>query len=1059
MRSAALFAGRFRRSALIVAALCCLPIGGCDTGSDGGDAAGGATPDGVSVADTGIDISFGADQDGSTAEIVADVAQDIGVADDSTDAEDSTDDDTGNVFGLCNFDDPQAGNCGWPCANDSECVSGFCVATPADNLCTATCDVTDCPPSWVCRQLANAPDVIFGCVPESPNRGRPCTSDLECVLEVGESITGLGDRCVEYGDAGAFCGSDCSKGQACPKGWTCETTTSVSGKNWKQCVATDVNDVCTPRYAFDGASTYCNTTNAIGTCAGSRTCLADALAPCSAQEPALEVCNGSDDDCDGAVDEQEPGATCLITVGANSCAGTPLCVGGQETCVGAAPEDERCDGVDNDCDGQTDEGCDDDKDGYCDATMLVDPSAKTCPKGGGDCDDQDAGRHPGAKETCNGVDDDCNSLADAQDPGLTFDDPQSCENQKGVCAAATKAGDLCVAGKWKPCGDTTYGKHSPFFGPTELCDGKDNTCSGQVDAGCDDDKDGYCDAKFATVGFPLSCTKGGGDCQDDEAAAHPGAQEICDDLDNNCNGSVDELCDRDQDGFCDGALQTVGKPETCPGGGGDCDDLDKGVFPFANEGCNGKDDDCNGETDETFVELGQACSPGAGVCKVTGTVVCAPDGKAATCSVQAGAKGSEICDGLDNDCNGQTDEGCDDDKDGWCDAQMATQGKPAVCPKGGGDCEDSNDKVMPGAKEVCNGLDDDCDGKADGVDGDILFDDPQACESGQGACLGAKKGPNLCVGGKWQPCSAATYTDWSPHYKKEEICDNVDNNCDGDTDEICDTDGDKYCAAGVVTQGFVDVCSKGNGDCNDDNAATHPFANEICDGVDNDCDNQTDEGCNIDGDDYCAQGKQTVGKPSVCKAGGGDCDDDDPKTNPGAGEICADFKDNNCKNGPDDGCPPTVIGFTGLSGPDFYDAGLLQCSGYLDKIGKEDIPTAFGASCTDQQWNRVRIACGASPQSVRWIDVKKNVFKDGILNKVEGGLITDSNFDLGGQNVIAADAESPNVARSWWVAKFGCGEGLANLIVGSEASCGWEAANCFGQNLSGDRYLFVYVGK
>ncbi len=69
-----------------------------------------------------------------------------------------------------------------------------------------------------------------------------------------------------------------------------------------------------------------------------------------------------------------------------------------------------------------------------------------------------------------------------------------------------------------------------------------------------------------------------------------------------------------------------------------------------------------------------------------------------------------------------------------------------------------------------------------------------------------------------------------------------------------------------------------------------------------------------------------------------------------------------------------------------------------------------------------------------------------------------SNFDLKGDNLIKADTDNPNNSRSWWVSAMGCSEALGNLTV-NNGSCGWEASNCFGQGLSGPRYLFVYVGK
>jgi hypothetical protein len=333
---------------------------------------------------------------------------------------------------------------------------------------------------------------------------------------------------------------------------------------------------------------------------------------------------------------------------------------------------------------------------------------------------------------------------------------------------------------------------------------------------------------------------------------------------------------------------------------------------------------------------------------------------------------------------------------------------------------------------------------------------------------------DLCQNGKWLPCTQETYAGWHPFALAKEVCDNADNDCNGSTDEGCDDDADGWCNANMLVVGAVLVCKKGVGDCDDNNAAVSPFHAEFCDNVDNDCNNKVDDGCDKDFDGYCAASKTVIGKPKICSAGGEDCNDDDPKINPNTKEICADFVDQNCDGKADEGCPPTVLDFTGMLGPDYSGDGWLQCGGYFDQPGTDDVPLAWGAQCLDAKWGRVRVACGPSKDKVRYVDVKKNVFKDGLVNGSEAGLIYDANFDLQGNNVIAADPPgNPNAARSCLVppapdrgargpgsrvSKVGCGEGLVNLTV-NNSSCAWEAANCFGQGLAGARYLFVYVGK
>ena len=110
-----------------------------------------------------------------------------------------------------------------------------------------------------------------------------------------------------------------------------------------------------------------------------------------------------------------------------------------------------------------------------------------------------------------------------------------------------------------------------------------------------------------------------------------------------------------------------------------------------------------------------------------------------------------VCDDLDNNCDGDSDEGCDDDKDGYCDEMMVIVGQPKICTAGVGDCADGDLAVSPGAKEVCNGIDDDCDTSVDAADVDLAKAVP-ACANQKGVCSGAKAPVELCKGGTWEAC-------------------------------------------------------------------------------------------------------------------------------------------------------------------------------------------------------------------------------------------------------------------------------------------------------------------
>lgn len=160
------------------------------------------------------------------------------------------------------------------------------------------------------------------------------------------------------------------------------------------------------------------------------------------------------------------------------------------------------------------------------------------------------------------------------------------------------------------------------------------------------------------------------------------------------------------------------------------------------------------------------------------------------------------------------------------------------------DCDDSDDTIYPGAVEVCNNKDDNCDGEPD----DLL--EKPCGDSAVGAC---ELGTQWCIEGDWSTCSG----DVGP---TTERCDNLDNDCDGDTDEGFDRDND----------GFFPITCTGYGydDCDDRNPNRYPGATEVCDNIDNDCDGDVDEYCSqiVCGDGICSKG-ETQGNCSEDCAG------------------------------------------------------------------------------------------------------------------------------------------------------------------------------------------------
>ncbi len=353
----------------------------------------------------------------------------------------------------------------------------------------------------------------------------------------------------------------------------------------------------------------------------------------------------------------------------------------------------------------------------------------------------------------------------------------------------------------------------------------------------------------AFVASVLSCAVGallGGGCADEEssvggsggagasgagdvggaggeggAACVPGT-EICDGKDNDCDGQIDEVM-----GGCacnDGSMQPCysGRAGTedvgeCVGGTQVCEDGQwadcEGEVTPEMEACNTLDDDCNGTADD----LGTS-SCGVGACAATVDVCVA--GQLQQCV--PGTPGLEVCDGIDNNCNQLTDES-DPLVGTACDSGLL-----GVCQAGTQACVMSALVCVPdqmAGSELCDSLDNDCDGTTDnnvpGTGGTCNTGLPGVCAAGTVGC---------------QNNSIDCYPDTPP---SQEVCDSVDNDCNGFTDEAdpmagtaCDTGLLGVCQPGTVT------CVSGSLDCVQDVASSA----ETCDGTDEDCDGVDDNG-------------------------------------------------------------------------------------------------------------------------------------------------------------------------------------------------------------------------
>lgn len=382
-------------------------------------------------------------------------------------------------------------------------------------------------------------------------------------------------------------------------------------------------------------------------------------------------------------------------------------------------------------------------------------------------------------------------------------------------------------------------------------------CSEEMGACRNNPVDGDGDGAFAASCLDARGAPLGTDCDDADALRYEGALEVCDvgNRDEDCDATTLGGVDSDADGYvdarcCNGA--------TC---GDDCNDAVRGASPMGTEVCNRIDDDCDGRVDEGVLQAVYLDLDGDGRGGLTSTLEmrCASDAGYSVhhddCNdaslVQAPGI-PEVCDGIDNDCNGMADDNAmaapwypDGDGDGFgAGTPILTCASPGPAYSLlGTDCNDSVGGVNPRAAEVCNGRDDDCRGGANFViaEGDTEDDDGDgvpdaACMLSARDCddRDAASGP----GG-------------------DELCDGRDNDCDTRIDESVtrqvffrDADGDGYGATSdVVESGCfppAGTVARG-GDCDDMNPARRPFAMEQCNGMraDDDCDGAIDESADL----------------------------------------------------------------------------------------------------------------------------------------------------------------------------------------------------------------------
>jgi MYXO-CTERM domain-containing protein len=606
--------------------------------------------------------------------------------------------------------------------------------------------------------------------------------------------------------------------------------------------------LCRPPFERAAAYTpdFCDSCSAADKCENSSACIDDAFYSDTAADQRTGHCLVA---CDATTANACPtGFACRIPGTGESQLGTPkegtFCFPTLGTCTSC---------LDRDGDGVGVGGC----------TVAGGASAV-------DCNDTDAEIYfdaaepdhafpgscgPNLDANCNGLSDDKEQIGVTDEDGNLIYGAEHCGSCFSACSGSEGVGEAAsrrtceVTGQGGAFGNLSACRPSCDY-PDLRADcntGANDGCETQIDGRAslsirDCDSDGHGDALATAADLLFDCDglgvtavnprdgsscstvrvlrtgPYGDDCDDTQDCVNPGETEVCDGYDNDCDGRGDEsvvgwgqdctvaasnvdvlgacrngfrLCGPGTEGLiCGASLPTT---ESCDGIDNDCDGVpDDGVLnrcgtcgPLPVDVCNGRDDDCDDRTDEGVLNACGACGDvPSEVCNCSDDDCDRQIDEGMNCPACDCAPSPEVCDGRDNDCDNEVDDGVLN-RCGQCGLEPA---------------------------EICNRLDDDCDGRFD----EAFPEQGVPCGTNEGECVA---GIPTCVDGE-VICRGEVAA--SP-----EVCDGLDNNCDGEIDE-----------------GAYNTC----GYCG--NARL-----EVCDNVDNDCEGSSDQGVLCRGEDACVNGE------------------------------------------------------------------------------------------------------------------------------------------------------------------------------------------------------------